>query len=117
MAVYRKAPKCSKCGEEINGKYWQPEVFFCGDTFTGWDWAGHRCRLGTKYFIERTDDHRWYWDNGEKTQNERTIGFTNNPMTAKMFDSKEEADIFLKEKLPVFRFDLEVTEHLFASTD
>ncbi len=60
MALYRENPTCSKCGVEIKGKYSQPAIPFAGDTFYGWDWEGHVCRLGTKYFIERTDESKWW---------------------------------------------------------
>jgi len=114
MAVYRTAPKCPECGEKIKGKYWQPEVFFCGDTFTGWDWARHRCRLGIKYFIERTDTHEWYYDNMHDNVFERTIGWTSSPIMAMMFDTKEDAEKYLLESFIPPRIIVEITEHEFV---
>lgn len=105
MAVHRTPPKCPKCGEHINGKYWQPETFFCGDTFQGWDWAGHVCRLGTKYFIERTDTNEW-WIIG---------GWTKDPMKAMMWTYKNEAETYLKMSTDIPpRLDCIVTEHEFV---
>jgi len=108
MAVYRTAPKCPKCGEYISGKYWQPEVFFCGDTFTGWDWDGHVCRLGTKYFIERKDTNQWW------------VAFTtwtNDPMQATMFNTRQEAEEFLKTTTDISaRIEATVTEHEFVQS-
>lgn len=106
MAVYREPPKCPKCGESIKGKYWQPETFFCGDTFQGWDWSGHICRLGTKYFIERTDTNQW-WVRG---------GWTNDPMSAMMWNEKQQAEDYLKMSTDIPpRLECIVTEHEFVT--
>lgn len=50
MAVYRESPKCPQCGEPIYGKYRdESHLHFTqrtiGDTFIGWDWEGHKCRV------------------------------------------------------------------------
>lgn len=117
MAVHRTAPKCPKCGEDISGKHWQPETFFCGDTFTGWDWANHRCRLGIKYFIERTDTHQWWWEDQTDNYNERSCGWTNNPQDAVMFDTNELAESYLKESSAIpSRVECIVTEHEFVTS-
>ena len=107
MAVYRKAPQCPKCGIEIQGKYYRPEVFFAGDTFTGWDFEGHVCRLGTKYFIERIDTHLWWQGFGV---------WSNSPTAAMMWNTKEEAEEFLKMSLEIpSRLECIVTEHEFIT--
>ena len=56
MAVQRTSPKCPTCGEPINGKYKDEShlsVFqrTIGDTFIGWDWAGHKCPEKTETII------------------------------------------------------------------
>jgi hypothetical protein len=106
MALYRRPPTCPECGEEIRGKYTQHQTFFVGDTFQKWDWENHKCRLGTKYFIERMDTHNWWV----------TLSlWTNDPMKATMFDTKEEAEEFLKTTNHISaRIDAQVTEHEFV---
>lgn len=110
MAVYRKAPTCPECGEQIRGKYLDQSDTpimhrIIGDTFRGWDWANHRCRLGTKYFIERMDTHQWF----------ARKSWTSDPMIAKMFDTKENAEEFLKNTTDISaRIDAQVTEHEFV---
>ncbi len=106
MAVYREAPKCPKCGGNIKGKYWQPKVVFAGDTFRGWDFEGHVCRVGTKYFIERTDTHQWWSDQS----------WTTDPMSAMIFSTKDKAENYLKDSLDIPpRIPCEVTEHEFVN--
>lgn len=101
--LYRKHPTCPKCGEEINGKYHDRGHNFIGDTWYGWDWDNHRCRLGIKYFIERMDTREWW-------------PWTNDPMKAKMFDTKEDAQKYLMESTEISaRIQCEVTEHEFVS--
>jgi len=105
MAVYRKAPTCPECGETIKGKHYEPQTFFCGDTFRGWDWDNHVCRLGTKYFIERTDTIQW-WIKG---------GWTNDPMAAMMWSTKKEAENYLLESIEIPpRIPCYITEHEFV---
>jgi len=114
MAVYRKAPKCPKCGESYGAIHWEPEVFFCGDTFIRWDREGHVCRLGIRYFIERMDTRQWFWTNGDKRINERTSGWTDAPGKAKMFVTKDEAEEYLKNSWIPPRIECQVTEHEFV---
>lgn len=106
MAVYRKAPKCSKCGEPYKAIHWKPETFFCGDTFVRWDRENHICRLGILYFIERTDNQNWYTKRG----------WTVDPMKALAFKTKEGAENYLKMSIDIpARLDCVVTEHEFVS--
>lgn len=111
MALYRKSPTCPECGETIRGRYLHQSNVpmmhrIIGDTFQGWDWKGHKCRLGTKYFIERMDTHLW-WVAGTK--------WTSDPMIAKMFDTKQTAEEFLKTTNDISaRIDAQVTEHEFV---
>jgi len=106
MALYRRPPTCPECGEEIRGKYNEHQTFFVGDTFRGWDWEGHKCRLGTKYFIERMDTNLWFV---------KGVVWTLDPMAAKMFDTKEAAEEFLKTTNDISaRIDAQVTEHEFV---
>lgn len=111
MAVWRKAPKCTRCGEEIKGKYWEPEVFFCGDTFIGWDYAGHVCRLGKRYFIERMDTREWW--TGLKY-----LEWTVDPTVAMVFVERKEAEKYLAENLRIApRIECTVTEHEFVGKE
>jgi hypothetical protein len=107
--VYREAPICEKCGMDIQGMYRQPHVVFAGDTFIGWDYAGHICRLGTKHFIERTDTNLWWQGHGV---------WTSSPTAAMIWDTKVEAEEYLKMSLDIPpRLDCIVTEHEFIATD
>src|SRR5690242_2070943 len=106
MAVKRTPPKCPKCGEYFDGKYWHPETFFCGDTFIGWDYEGHICRLGTKYFIERTDTHQWWTESNQ---------WTTDPMGAMIFIQRDIAKKYLENSLIIPpRINCEITEHEFV---
>lgn len=103
---HRIAPTCPECGEQIKAKHYQTQTFVAGDTFSHWDWKSHKCRIGIKYFIERTDTNYWWY---------ALTAFTNDPMAATMFDTREEAEKFLKESnvIPA-RLDCIVTEHEFV---
>jgi len=102
----RKAPRCHNCGEPYKAKHWSPSTFFVGDTFTGWDIDGHVCRIGIRYFIERTDTHLW-WFKG---------GWTDDPMVAMIWVDKNKAEDYLKESLEIPpRLPCEVTEHEFLT--
>lgn len=103
--VYREAPRCHKCGAGINGRYFIPPEIFVGDTFLGWDYEGHRCRVGTKWFIERLDTREWWVK----------LRWTRDPMSAMMFDSSIEAEVFLAESVEIpARINCIVTEHEFV---
>lgn len=105
MAIHRTNPKCPNCGGEIKGKYFKPKTPFAGDTFIEWDWEGHTCKVGIKYFIERTDNNRWWSSNG----------WTNDTQKAMVFDSSEEAEEYLKESTEISaRIACAVTEHEFV---
>lgn len=107
MAVFRQSPKCPKCGCLIKSKHWQPETFFCGDTFIGWDWKGHICRLGEKFFIERSDNNQW-WADGK---------WTIDPMEAMIFIQREAAEEYLKNSLTIPpRIECVITEHIFIDS-
>lgn len=102
MALYRRPPSCPECGETIKGRYRDMGAHFVGDTFAGWDWQNHRCRLGTKYFIERSDTNEWW-------------PWTNDPMKALMFDTRAEAEKYLTESTKISaRINCTVTEHEFV---
>jgi hypothetical protein len=108
MAVYRKPPKCAECGMDIQGKYYRPEVFFAGDTFIAWDYSGHVCRLGTKYFVERTDSNLWWQGQGV---------WTNNPDAVMIWDTREEAEEYLKTTTEISaRLECIITEHEFLNS-
>lgn len=110
MAVARKAPICPKCGQGIGGIYKDQSNVpmmhrIIGDTFIRWDFEGHVCRVGITYFIERKDNNQWYFKRG----------WTNDPMKAKAFKTKEIADNHLKMALDIpTRLQCEVTEHEFV---
>lgn len=106
MAIARKAPKCPKCGEPYKAIHWKPQTFFCGDTFVRWDRKNHMCRIGTLYFIERTDNQNWF----------TTKGWTIDPMKALAFKTKDGAETYLKMSLDIpARLECVVTEHEFVS--
>jgi len=105
----RKAPKCPKCGEAYKAVHWQPNTatLFVGDTFVRWDRETHICRLGTLFFIERTDNENWFSKHG----------WTPDPMKALAFKTKEGAETYLKMSLDIpARLDCIVTEHEFVPT-
>lgn len=105
MALYRETPNCPKCGGRIKGVYSNRGYNFVGDTFQRWDYNGHVCRLGTKYFIERTDTHLW-WVKG---------GWTNDPMSAMIFETREKGEIYLTNSFDIPpRLECTVTEHEFV---
>lgn len=98
-------PTCAKCGKKISGWY-ANRPGFVGDTFLGWDYEGHKCRLGIKYFIERMDIHQWWMGPGT---------WTNDPMSARMFDTRVLAEEYLKmSTLIPPRLECQVTEHEFV---
>lgn len=108
MARYRKNPICPKCGVAIEGKYWKPAsgIGFAGDTFEGWDWRGHVCRIGIKYFIERTDENKW-WTGSD---------WTNDPIKAMLWNDESEAKKHLTESMLISpRIPCGITEHEFVS--
>lgn len=110
MAIARRAPKCKKCGESYRGIYRDQSNIpimhrLIGDTFIRWDIEGHVCRLGIRYFIERMDLRTWYMKRG----------WTADPMKAKCFKTRVEAEEFLKMSLDIpSRLTCEVTEHEFV---
>ena len=110
MAVARTAPKCPKCGQDIGAIYRDQSNVpimhrLIGDTFIRWDFEGHVCKVGIKYFIERMDTRQWYMKRG----------WTIDPLRAKLFNTKESAEEFLKMALDIpARLNCEVTEHEFV---
>lgn len=60
MAVYREAPKCPHCGEDIKAIHkdeshlpWYQQII--GDTFIEWDFRGHKCKnISSEKPIEMT---------------------------------------------------------------
>ena len=55
MAVARKNPKCSDCGETIKALTVDKGKDFIGDTFFKWDFEGHRCNPLKKLFKKKKD--------------------------------------------------------------
>jgi hypothetical protein len=44
MATYRTPPLCLSCGEEIEAVYADRGNDFVGDSFSYWDYDGHKCK-------------------------------------------------------------------------
>jgi hypothetical protein len=110
MAIARRPPTCPKCGEPYRGIYKDQSNVpmmhrLIGDTFIRWDTSGHICRIGTLYFIERTDNQNWYTKRG----------WTVDPMKALAFKTKEGAENYLKMSTDIpARLNCTVTEHEFV---
>lgn len=119
MAIARRPPTCPKCGETIKGIFKDQSNVpimhrLIGDTFIRWNWEGHMCRLGTLYFIERTDTQQWAALKGVLLFG--TVGWTVDPMKAIAFKTKKGAETYLKMALNIpARLECVVTEHEFVS--
>lgn len=77
-----------------------------GDTFLGWDYSGHVCRLGVRYFIERMDTNQWYAGRGR---------WSDDPHKCKVWVKKQAAEEYLKMSTIIpARLECQVTEHEFV---
>ena len=80
--------------------------------------------MNYKYFIERTDTEEWHyikeeWQEGVMVHDGYMGLFpewTNDPMTAKMWDKKEDAEGYLKHETIPHKELCVVTEHEFIHT-
>jgi hypothetical protein len=105
MAVFRQQEICKNCGQPYKAIHRKTQQLFVGDTFIRWDRDNHVCRIGTLFFIERTDTQNWY----------NKKGWTIDPMKAVAFKTKQLADNYLKMSLDIpARLHCVVTEHYFV---